>query len=140
MNNFSNEEGRRARWDEAAYWGRRSFLLSGRGPIDFYHLINPLHNMRADAESRVLLEEAERTAPHQRITRHLAWLDVFEGHVDRAVARADALIAREPTIEEVKFFRAELAFLLDAPIWHGGSNRWWSALQPAGARRPCLTG
>ena len=31
MNNFSNEEGRRARWDEAAYWGRRSFLLSGRG-------------------------------------------------------------------------------------------------------------
>ena len=30
MNNFSNEEGRRARWDEAAYWGRRSFLLSGK--------------------------------------------------------------------------------------------------------------
>ncbi len=32
MNNFSNEEGRRARWDEAAYWGRRRFLLSGKGP------------------------------------------------------------------------------------------------------------
>jgi TolB-like protein len=115
MVNFAGEEGRRARWDEAAYWGRRSFLLSGRGPIDFYHLINALFNMRADAQSRVLLEEAERTASHQRINRYLAWLDVFEGHVDRAVKRADALIAREPTIEEVKFFRAELAFLLDAP-------------------------
>ena len=81
MNNFSNEEGRRARWDEAAYWGRRSFLLSGKGPIDFYHLINPLFNLRADAETRVLLEEAERTTPyHSRIQRLLAWLDVFEGH------------------------------------------------------------
>jgi TolB-like protein len=116
MNNFANEEGRRARWDEAAYWGRRSFLLSGRGPIDFYHLIDPLVNLRADAESRVLLEEAERTASyHQRIQRLLGWLDVFEGHLDRAVKRADVLIARDPTIEEVKFFRAELAFLLDAP-------------------------
>ena len=115
MNNFANEEGRRARWDEAAYLGRRSFLLSGRGPIDFYHLIDPLVNLRADAESRVLLEEAERTASyHQRIQRLLGWLDVFEGHLDRAVKRADALITRDPTIEEVKFFRAELAFLLDA--------------------------
>ena len=116
MNNFSNEEGRRARWDEAAYWGRRSFLLSGRGPIDFYHLINPLVNLRADAESRVLLEEAESIASyHQRIQRLHSWLDLFEGHVGRALTRADALITRDRTSEETKFFRAELAFLVDAP-------------------------
>ena len=64
----------------------------------------------------MLLEEAERTAQyHTRIQRLLAWLEVFEGQVDRAVKRADALIARDPTSEEVKFFRAEFAFLLDAP-------------------------
>jgi TolB-like protein/tRNA A-37 threonylcarbamoyl transferase component Bud32 len=116
MNNFSGEEGRRARWDEAAYWGRRSFLLSGKGGNDFYHLINPLSNLRADVEVRVLLEEAERTAPyHDRIQRRLAWLEVFEGRVDRALKRADEIIARFPSLEDVKFFRAELAFLLDAP-------------------------
>ena len=116
MNNFSNEEGRRARWDEAAYWGRRSFLLSGRGGNDFYHLINPLFNLRADAEVRVLLEEAERTAPyHPRIQRHLAWLEVFEGRIERAQKRADEVITRFPTSEEIKFFGAEFAFLLDAP-------------------------
>jgi tetratricopeptide (TPR) repeat protein len=116
MNNFSNEEGRRARWDEAAYWGRRSFLLSGKGGNDFYHLINPLFNLRADGETRVLLAAAERTASYYtRIQRMLVWLDVFDGHLDRAVTRADAVIARAPTTEEAKFFRAELAFLLDAP-------------------------
>ena len=116
MNNFSLEEGRRARWDEAAYWGRRSFLLSGRGPVDFYHLIVPLLNLRADAETRVLLEEAERaTRYYQRIQRMRALLEVFDGQFDRALKRADALTARDPTIEEVKFFRAEFAFLNDAP-------------------------
>jgi TolB-like protein len=116
MNNFSNEEGRRARWDEAAYWGRRSFLLSGRGGNDFYHLINPLFNLRADAEVRVLLEEAERTASyHPRIQRHFAWLEVFEGRIERAQKRADELITRFPASEEIKFFGADFAFLLDAP-------------------------
>jgi tetratricopeptide (TPR) repeat protein len=116
MNNFSLEEGRRARWDEAAYWGRRSFLLSGRGPVDFYHLIIPLFNLRADAETRVLLEEAERATQYfQRIQRLRAWLEVFDGQFDRALKRADALTARDPTIEEVKFFRAEFAFFHDAP-------------------------
>ena len=116
MNNFSLEEGRRARWDEAAYWGRRSFLLSGRGPVDFYHLIIPLFNLRADAETRVLLEEAERATRYfQRIQRLRAWLEVFDGQFDRALKRADALTARDPTIEEVKFFRAEFAFFHDAP-------------------------
>ena len=116
MNNFSNEEGRRARWDEAAYWGRRSFLRWGKGGNDFYHLINPLFNLRADAEARVLLEEAERVAPyHSRVQRPQVWLDVFEGRIDRAQKRTDELIARFPTSEEVRFFRAEFAFLLDAP-------------------------
>lgn len=125
MNNFSNEEGRRARWDEAAYWGRRSFLLSGKQQLDFYHLINPLFNLRADAEARILLEEAERAAAYSsRIPRLLAWLDVFEGQVARAVQRADAVVAREPTSEEVKFFRAEFAFLLDA----SDLERWVTAL------------
>ncbi len=138
MNNFSNEEGRRARWDEAAYWGRRSFLLSGKAGNDFYHLINPLFNLRADSEVRALLEEAERTAQyHTRIQRLLAWLEVSEGRVDRAVKRADELIARAPTTEEVKFFRAEFAFLLDAPdlerwveplMERSASNRGMSAV------------
>jgi serine/threonine-protein kinase len=116
MNNFANEEMRRARMDEAAYWTRRSFLRSGRGPNDFFHLILPLMNMRADVERRVLLEEAERTTPYfSRIQRLLAWLELDEGLVDRAVKRADEVVARAPTIEEVKFFRADFAFLLDAP-------------------------
>jgi hypothetical protein len=116
MSNFSIAEGRRAHLDESAYWGRRSFQLSGKGPNDFYHLILPLFNLRADAETRVLLEEAERTAPYyQRIQRLLAWLEVFEGQVSRAVKRADSVVSREPNIEDVKFFRAELAFLLNAP-------------------------
>ena len=138
MNNFSGEEGRRARWDEAAYWGRRSFLLSGRRANDFYHLINPLYNLRADAEVRVLLEEAERTVPyHPRIQRLLAWLEVFEGNLERARKRADEVITRFPTIEEVRFFGAEFAFLLDAPdlerrvvplMERSGSNRGASAI------------
>jgi serine/threonine protein kinase len=138
MNNFSNEEGRRARWDEAAYWGRRAFLLSGRDAIDFYHLINPLFNLRADREARALLEEAERTTTYNnRIQSLLVWLDLFEGHLDRAAKRADALAARSPTNEEVKFFRAEFAFVLDAPdlgqwveplIERSASNRGMSAI------------
>ena len=139
MDNFANEEGRRARWDEAAYWGRRSFLQSGKGGNEFYHLINPLFNLRAYAETRtLLLEEAEPTATRfSRIQRLLAWLDVFEGHVDRAVKRADEEIGRFPTSEEVKFFRADFAFLLDAPdlerwveplMEHSASNRGISAI------------
>ena len=136
MNNFSLEEGRRARWDEAAYWGRRSFLLSGRGPVDFYHLIIPLLNLRADAETRVLLEEAERaTRYYQRIQRLRAWLEVFDGQFDRALKRADALTARDPTIEEVKFFRAEFAFLNDAP----DLERWVEPLlERSAAGRGCF--
>jgi non-specific serine/threonine protein kinase len=138
MNNFSNEEGRRSRWDEAAYWGRRAFLLSGRDAIDFYHLINPLFNLRADPETRVLLEEAERTATYNnRIQSLLVWLDVFDGQLDRAAKRADALAAHSPTNQEVKFFRAEFAFLLDAPdlgrwieplLERSASNRGMSAV------------
>jgi TolB-like protein len=138
MNNFSNEEIRRGRLDEAAYWTRRSFLRSGKLPNDFYHLTAPLMNLRADAETRVLLEEAERTTPiHSRIQRMLTLLELLEGHADRAVKRADAVIARTPTSEEVKFFRADFAYLLDAPdlerwveplLERSASNRGWIAV------------
>ena len=40
---------------------------------------------------------------------------MFDGQFDRALKRADALTARDPTSEEVKFFRAEFAFFHDAP-------------------------
>ena len=101
-------------------------------------MISPLFNLRADAETRVLLEEAERTAAYNdRIQRLLVWLDVFEGHLERAATRADAIVARSPTSEEVKFFRAEFAFMLDAPdlgrwveplLERSASNRGMSAI------------
>jgi TolB-like protein len=139
MNNFSGEEGRRARWDEAAYWGRRSFLLSGKQQLDFYHVINPLFNLRADAEARILLEVAERAMTYSsRIPRLLAWLDVFEGQVARAVQRVDAVVAREPNSEEVRFSRAEFAFLLNAP----DLERWVAPLMersPSGRGSSAVT-
>jgi len=101
-------------------------------------LINPLFNLRADPETRVLLEEAERTATYNnRIQSLLVWLDVFDGQLDRAAKRADALAAHSPTNQEVKFFRAEFAFLLDAPdlgrwieplLERSASNRGMSAV------------
>ena len=116
MANFSIEELQYGRIDEATYWGRRRFLLSGKRGQDFYHLVIPMLNLRADAECRVLLEEAERRAPtFERIQMMLSILDLFEGHSDRALSRADALAVRTPENEEVKFYRADLAFFLDAP-------------------------
>ena len=57
-----------------------------------------------------------------------------EGHADRAVKRADAIIARTPNNEEVKFFRADFAYVFDAadlerwlePLMErSASNRGW---------------
>lgn len=137
MANFSIQEMMHGRLDEGAYWGRRMFLLSGRRCNDFYHLIVPLLNLRADREGRILLEEGERLAPaFARVQMMLYVLDLFEGHVDRAVSRADAVVAAQPQNEEVKFFRADLAFLLDAPdlekwlaplMERGASNSLWVA-------------
>ena len=135
MTNFKNEEIRRGRLDEAVYWSRRSFLRSGKGAEDFFHLVWPLMHLHANAESRLLLEEAEHTRPQSsRLQRMLAWLDMYEGHADRAVKRADAIIARTPNNEEVKFFRADFAYVFDAadlerwlePLMErSASNRGW---------------
>jgi TolB-like protein len=138
MNNFKNEEIRRGRLDDAAYWSRQSFLRSGKSAEDFFHVVWPLMHMRADAESRVLLDEAERTrAVHSRVQRMLAWLEGYEGRMDRAVPRADAVLARAPASEEVKFFRADFAYVFDAPdlerwleplMERSASNRGWVAV------------
>jgi non-specific serine/threonine protein kinase len=135
MLNFKNEEIRRGRLDEAFYWSRRSFMRSGRAAADFFHLAWPLMHLRADAESRLLLEEAERTRPFDsRLQRMLAWLDMYQRHADRAVKRADAVFARAPNSEEVKFFRADFAYVFDAPdlgrwleplMERSASNRGW---------------
>jgi TolB-like protein len=137
MANLSIQELTHGRLDEAVYWGRRGFLLSGKRGSDFYHLVIPILNLRADRETRILLEEGERRSPtFSRVQMMLAALELFEGHADRALSRADALVASQPQNEEVKFFRADIAFLLDAPdierwltplMEHGASNNLWVA-------------
>jgi TolB-like protein len=130
MNNFKNEEIRRGRLDEALYWSRRSFLRSGKAAEDFFHLVWPLMHMRADTESRLLLDEAERSRPfHSRLQRMLAWLDMYHRLADRAVKRADAVLARAPDSEEVKFFRADFAYVFDA----NDLARWVEPLMPRSA-------
>jgi tetratricopeptide (TPR) repeat protein len=140
MANLSIQELNHGRLDEAAYWGRRGFLLSGKRGNDFYHLVIPILNLRADRETRILLEEGERRSPtFSRVQMMLATLDLFEGRTEAALSRADALAASQPQNEEVKFFRADLAFLLDAPdlerwvtplMEHGASNNLWVAETP----------
>lgn len=137
MYNFSIQELNHGRLDEAAYWGRRGFLLSGRTSNAFYHLIIPILNLRADREARRLLDAAERRSPtFARIHLMVSALDLFEGRVDAALARAEATLARHPDNEEVKFYRADLAYLLDAPdleTWlaplmeRSASNHLWVA-------------
>jgi TolB-like protein len=130
MLNFKNEEIRRGRLDEALYWSRRSFLRSGKAAEDFFHVVWPLMHMRADAESRLLLEEAERTRPfHSRLQRMLAWLEMYQRLADRAVKRADAVLARSPNSEEVKFFRADFAYVFDA----ADLGRWLEPLMERSA-------
>lgn len=137
MANFSIEETNNGRPDEGAYWGRRMFLLSGQGGNAFYHLTVPLLSLRANREVRLLLEEGERRLPtFSRIQMLLGILDLMEGQTDRAVSRADTLAARQAQNEEVKFFRADLAYLLDAPdlerwvtplMTNGAANNLWAA-------------
>ena len=55
----------------------------------FYHLVAPILAIRADAETRILLEEAERRAPTEsRVQMMLAMLEIHEGRVDKALARS----------------------------------------------------
>jgi TolB-like protein/predicted Ser/Thr protein kinase len=116
MANFSILELEHARLDEALYWGRRLFTLSGKRGNDFYHLAVPLINLRADAASRTVLEEGERRFPtFPRMQTTLAVLELLEGKPDQAVTRVNAIAAREPQNEEVKRYRADLHILANAP-------------------------
>ena len=114
MANFSISEVTFGRLDEGLYWGRRLFGLSGKRGNDYYHLVVPVMNLRADALARTLLEDAERrVATSPRISMLLAMLELLEGKVEQAVSRANAVVARYPQNEEVKFLRADVAFLVN---------------------------
>jgi TolB-like protein len=116
MFNFSTLEAWFGNFDESAYWGRRGFGLSGKRGNDFYHLIGPLLSIRADAETRRVLEEAERRFPtFARVQMLFSLLEVFEGQADKAVQRTKDALARNPKNEEVRIHLADVAFLADAP-------------------------
>ena len=116
MHNFSDPGDLFGRLDDAAYWGRRGFGLSGKRANDYYHLIVPLLSLRADAVTRTLLEDAERRFPtFPRVQILFSLLELFEGQVERAASRTKELVARSPENEEVKIHRADMAFLLDSP-------------------------
>jgi tetratricopeptide (TPR) repeat protein len=71
--------------------------------------------LRADAESRVLLEEAERrNARDARVQMMLGMLELLEGNGDKALARATAIAERLPNNLEMRFHRADIAYLTDA--------------------------
>jgi hypothetical protein len=135
MSNFSIAEMQYGRLDEAVYLGRRGFMLSGKR--GFYHLILPILTMRADVESRILLEEAERRGPTvARVQMMLAMLELYEGSGDKALARSKATTDREPKNTEMRFHRADVAYLTDhrdlesllAPlVKQSPTNRLWGA-------------
>ena len=114
LSNFSIAEMQYGRLDEAVYLGRRGFMLSGKR--GFYHLVAPMLAIRADAESRILLEEAERRAPRDsRVQMLLGMLELTEGRGDKALARSKAISEREPKNAEMSFHRADIAYLTDDP-------------------------
>jgi serine/threonine-protein kinase len=114
LSNFSIAEMQYGRLDEAVYLGRRGFMLSGKR--GFYHLVLPILIIRADAESRILLEEAERRAPRDsRVQMMLGMLELVEGSGDKALARSKANAERQPKNTEMSFHRADIAYLTDNP-------------------------
>ena len=133
LSNFSIAEMLYGRLDEAVYLGRRGFMLSGKR--GFYHLIMPMVMIRADAESRILLEEAERRAPSDaRVQMMLGMLELFEGSTEKALARSKAIAEREPKNVEMSFHRSDVAYLGDSPelesllaplLEHSPTNRLW---------------
>jgi TolB-like protein len=133
LSNFSIAEMLYGRLDEAVYLGHRGFFLSGKR--GFYHLVAPILSMRADAESRILLEEAERRGPTvARVQMMLAMLELYEGSGDKALARSRAIAEREPQNLEMSFHRADVAYLMDTPdleallaplVERSATNRLW---------------
>jgi TolB-like protein len=133
LSNFSIAEMLYGRLDEAVYLGRRGFVLSGKR--SFYHLVMPLLSIRADAESRILLEEAERRAPsNSRVQMMLGMLELTEGSVEKARARSRAVAERDPRDMEMNIHRADIAYLTDDPalesllaplVERSPTNRLW---------------
>ncbi len=115
MTNLSITEYVFGHFDESLSWARRAFGLGGRTGNLFYHVGVPLLGMRADEEGRRWLSEGERRFPtFTRTQIQLALLDVYGGHLQRASDRIAKLVAREPQNEEVKFLRADVAFMTNA--------------------------
>jgi TolB-like protein len=115
MVNLSFSESLFGRLDESLYWARRAFALSGKRGNDYYHVSIPLLLLRADDVHRKLLLDGERRHPDfARLQIMLALLDVWEGRPQDAERRTVELTARHPNNEEVKFHRADIAFLADS--------------------------
>jgi TolB-like protein/predicted Ser/Thr protein kinase len=116
MLNLSVMEANFGNLDQSLAWARRGFGLSGKKGNDFYHMALPLVTMRADEESRTWLAEAERRFPGFPRTQIMqALLDVYSNRAEQAWRRMSALATRLPEDEEVKFMRADLAFLTGSP-------------------------
>ncbi|HEX7087147.1 MAG TPA: protein kinase [Vicinamibacterales bacterium] len=114
LTNFSIAEMLYGRLDEAVYLGRRGFILSGKR--GFYHLIMPMLTIRADAETRILLDEAVRRTPTEgRVQMMLSILELYEGNAGQALELARATAAREPKNLEMRFHLSDIAYLADGP-------------------------
>ena len=95
--------------------GDTRLSLSGKTGNDYYHVAVPLILLREDDASRKLLLDAERRFPDfPRIHIMLASLDLYQGRTNEAAGRMEALRIRAPDDEEVKFLRADVAFLTDS--------------------------
>jgi TolB-like protein len=115
MRNFSLHEAWYGRLDESLYWGRRGFELAGRSGNDYYHVAVPLLALRDDEATGKWLADAERRFPDfLRIQHMLALLDIVHDQPGKAAARTAALSARLPENEEVRFQRADVAFLTNS--------------------------
>ena len=114
MDNLSVHETAFGRLDDALYWARRAFGLSGKSGNNYYHVSVPLMTLRDDAVSRSWLTEGERRFPEfARLQFQLAGLELFEGRVEQARRRTATLSASLPQNEEIKFLRADMAYLTD---------------------------
>ncbi|HET7694151.1 MAG TPA: protein kinase [Vicinamibacterales bacterium] len=113
MSNLSVLYSNFGRPSEGLIWARRMFALSGKDGNDFYHLGVPLVTLRADDVADRVLTEAERR--HDRFTRtHVlrSYLEWFLGRGDSARNRIARALERWPEDEELKFLRADFAYLL----------------------------
>ena len=91
---------------------RRGFTLIGKRHV--YHLVLPLLAIRADAESRILLEQAERRAPtDSRVQMMFGTLELLEGSADKAFVRSKSIAERQPDNLEMGFHRADILYLTD---------------------------